>query len=60
MTASSLISEKNSKDFLSPALENDPVRDFDLYIVNLISCGSPPHITIELPVVLHLSSLTRD
>lgn len=44
-TARSLFSEKNSKDFPSPALENDSVRDFDLYIVNLISCGSPLHLT---------------
>lgn len=45
MTARSLISEKNSKAFLSSAPENDSVRDFDLGIVNLISCGSPLHLT---------------
>lgn len=45
MTARSLISEKNSKAFLSSAPENDSVRDFDLCIVNLISCGSPLHLT---------------
>lgn len=44
MTGSSLISEKNNKYFLSPALENDSVQDFDLCIVNLISCGCPPHL----------------